>query len=146
MVEEFDAPKIQDLMDRMTKPENILILLRSRSFEGHTDREVPHYKTKYQVTDLPEDLLSKLENPVADQSSKKFGMPPPNNLIPTDFAIHEQDVGFSTTPILVKRWPRVADLWYKKDDLFKKPKVYIVANIYTKDLLFSFKPSTQTFV
>ena len=46
--------------------------------------------------------------------------------------------------MLVKQWEDVADLWYKKDDKFKKPKATVACKIYTDDLMFG--QSTQTTV
>ena len=61
-------------------------------------------------------------------------LPPPNNLIATNFDLLPEDASLSARPQLVQQWDGIADLWYKKDDKFKKPKGIVGCKIYTTDL------------
>jgi secreted Zn-dependent insulinase-like peptidase len=45
------------------------------------------YQTKYDVTKFSDDLISKIQNPNCEISSKKLDLPPPNTLIPKNFDI-----------------------------------------------------------
>jgi len=72
-------------------------------------------------------------------------LPPPNNLIPTNFDILAEDSSLSARPQLVQQWDGIADLWYKKDDKFKKPKGIVGCKVYTADLGFSSSAETSVF-
>ena len=67
-------------------------------------------------------------------NGKNLDLPPFNNLIATNFDILPEDASLSARPLLVQQWDGIADLWYKKDDKFKKPKGIIGCKIYTSDL------------
>ena len=69
-------------------------------------------------------------------NGKLLDFPPPNNLIATKFDILPEDAKLSEKPQLIAQWDGIADLWYKKDDKFKKPKGIVACKIYTSDLDF----------
>mmetsp|Transcript_9358 Transcript_9358/g.14191 ORF Transcript_9358/g.14191 Transcript_9358/m.14191 type:complete len:179 (-) Transcript_9358:1317-1853(-) len=140
IVDEPDFSMIEKFMAELTKPDNLLIFLSSHSFKGQLKDKEYWYKTSFKSAPFSDQLLNKIRSPSCDVSVKSFGMPPPNTLIPKDFTVLDKMPEFSQEPRLVKRWPGCTDLWYKKDDRFETPKVDIVANIYTKDLLFSMRP------
>ena len=72
-------------------------------------------------------------------------MPPKNNLIPTNFDLKEKNEEFSQSPNLIKSWSD-ADLWYKKDDKFGRPKSVVSMKIYTKDCDLGKTPESRVFV
>jgi secreted Zn-dependent insulinase-like peptidase len=76
---------------------------------------------------------------------KKLGLPPVNNLIPKNFGILAKNKEYSETPQLLKQWPG-ADLWYKKDDKFDRPKSVVSMKIYTKDCDLGTKPESHVFM
>ena len=45
----------------------------------------------------------------------------------------------------MQQWDELADLWYKKDDKFKKPKGIVACKIYTDDLLYGQSPLAFVF-
>ena len=45
----------------------------------------------------------------------------------------------------MQQWDHLADLWYKKDDQFKKPKGAVSCKIYSGDLSLGSSPETQVF-
>lgn len=63
-------------------------------------------------------------------------LPPPNNLLPKNFEILPEDHSLSQRVKLLKTWEDT-ELWYKKDDKFKRPKGIVNVKIYTNDCLFS---------
>ena len=75
---------------------------------------------------------------------KKLDLPPPNNLIPANFEILPKDADLSARPQLVQQWDG-ADLWYMKDDRFKKPKGIVACKLYTSDLHFGVAPQAALF-
>ena len=83
--------------------------------------------------------------PVVPDNGKPLDLPPPNNFIATNFDVLPDDASLSARPMLVKQWEDQADLWYKKDDKFKKPKGTVACKIYTDDLMFGQSPQTTVF-
>lgn len=45
----------------------------------------------------------------------------------------------------MQQWDGIADLWYKKDDKFKKPKGIVGCKVYTADLGLSNNAETKVF-
>ena len=72
-------------------------------------------------------------------------LPPPNNLIATNFDVLPEDASLSRRPQLVQQWKGIADLWFMKDDKFKKPKGMVGCKIYTADLGFGTSPLVTVF-
>ena len=72
-------------------------------------------------------------------------MPPPNNLIATNFDILPEDPSLSARPQLVTQIDGVSDVWYRKDDKFKKPKAIVSCKIYTSDLGYGTSESAEVF-
>ena len=77
---------------------------------------------------------------------KPLDLPPPNNLIAKSFDVLEEDESLSTRPQLLQQWDGIADLWYKKDDKFKKPKGIVACKIYTADLDYGQSAEAAVFV
>ena len=82
--------------------------------------------------------------PGLDLSRTNLGLPRPNILIPKNFDILPKNAEFSKKPTLLKQWPD-ADLWYKKDDKFDRPKSDVSLKIYTKDCHLGEKPEARAF-
>ena len=82
------------------------------------------YQTDYSMTKLPEDFMTKLKSVNLEFTKKKLDLPPPNTLLPTNFEILPEDPDNSKVPILIQELDDT-DLWYKKDDKFKKPKAFV---------------------
>jgi len=74
-----------------------------------------------------------MANPVVKDNGKKLDLPPPNNLIPSNFDVLPPCPEHSKQPVFAKQWEN-CDLWFKKDDKFLKPKGNISTRIYTTDL------------
>lgn len=75
-----------------------------------------------------------MSEPTVVENGKKLDLPPPNVLLPSNFEIHANSKDSKLTT-LVKHWDE-SELWFKKDDKFKKPKGNIAVKIYTNDLHF----------
>jgi insulysin len=138
-IDEFDQEKCRMYAKLLCDPSNMNLILKSKDFEGKTTDVLDWYDTKYSTEDIPEDLMKKLQNPNSQIKDKKLGLPPVNKLIAKNFDI------LPNVPILLKSWPGSADLWYKKDEKFNRPKSIIHMKLYTNDCLFSIKPEARVF-
>jgi len=82
--------------------------------------------------------------PKVKENGKKLDLPPPNNLLPTDFTILPKNKDHSTKPVFAQQWDN-AELWFLKDDRFERPKGIIGLKIYTSDLNFGTTPNARVF-
>lgn len=144
-VEIFDKEKIKSIIEEICNPKNCNIVIRSKSFDGKTDRVEQWLETKFSVEDIPSSLFAKMQNPNICFKDVKMTLPPPNNLIPKNFEILDKNEKLSTKPEMVRKWPE-AELWYKKDDKFKKPKAIVNMKLFTKDSGFGTSISGRVFV
>jgi secreted Zn-dependent insulinase-like peptidase len=121
------------------------ILLRSKQFENQTNEVEEWYQTKYSVTNFSEQLKQRMTNPNIEFKKSKLDLPPKNNLIPTNFDILNENPEYSETPkLLVSN--KNYDLWYKKDDQFKRPKSFVSMKMYTPDCLLGVSPNSRVFI
>ena len=112
-------------------------MVSSKSFDAATlPNRMYWYKFNYSVDKFSAERLAELRAPVVPDNGKVLGLPPANHFIATNFDILPEDETLSARPRLVQRWNDIADLWYKKDDKFKKPKAIVSCKIYTNDLMF----------
>jgi secreted Zn-dependent insulinase-like peptidase len=91
------------------------------------------YKIDYSAEKFTDEQVKLMSEPAVKENGKKLDLPPPNVLLPSKFEIHADSESKLTT--FVKHWDE-SDLWFKKDDKFKKPKGNIAVKIYTNDLHF----------
>lgn len=89
--------------------------------------------------------MQELKAPEVVQNGKQLDLPEPNTLLPTNFDILEPDVNLSSRPVLLQAWDD-CELWYKKDDTFKRPKGIISLKLYTNDNQFSRTPAGRLFL
>mmetsp|Transcript_1318 Transcript_1318/g.1693 ORF Transcript_1318/g.1693 Transcript_1318/m.1693 type:complete len:895 (-) Transcript_1318:261-2945(-) len=130
--DEFNKQQIEDISEMICDPINCNVNLKSKSFEGTTDQEAAHFKTKYSIAPFSDALLKRMKEPNCEIKDKKIDLPPPNNLIPTKFGIKPEDEAHAKTPILLKT-NDAGEYWYKKDDKFKRPKAIVSCKIFTAD-------------
>ena len=100
--------------------------------------------TKFTLEDIQADLLKAMENPQPDFKIKKIGMPPQNELLPTNFDLVPVNEKFTKNPVFISTEPTV-DIWYKQDALFKQPKGIVHMKLYTGDNGFGFFPESSVF-
>ena len=145
VVDQFDQEKTREIAGMMCDPKNLNIYMRSKSFEGKTDQVDKWYATKYSVDPLSESLLAKINSPSPAVTSKELGLPPPNQLVPTNFDLLGKDSDRSHEPVLLKEWPGCTYLWYKKDDKYERPKSIMTMKLYTTDCLIGHNPEARVF-
>lgn len=130
----------------MTKTDNLIIFLKSKSFgedEKLELKEEKWYKTKHIVEPFSADLLKKMNEPNCDVSKLKLDLPSANTLIPENLSVLPEDKDLGKTHLL-KKWDD-ADLWYHKDNKFDRPKAYVYIKVYTGDDGFGSSPDKRVF-
>lgn len=128
VIDEFDKEKNQDVINRLCDPSNLQIMLSAKGIE--TDSTEKWYGTKYKVEEVPYKLKESMKIP--ESRTKKFGLPPKNILIPQSTEIKPNHAEYSYVPKKLCYWSD-ADVWYKKDDKFERPKSIVSLKIYTPD-------------
>ena len=144
--EQYSPEKLVNVVDMLADPQKCLVIVTSKSFEDETlPIEEKWYKFNYSKEKFSEDRLAQLSAASVPDSGKKLDLPPPNSLIPTNFEILPEDSDLSAAPKLIQQWEGIADLWYRKDDRFKKPKIFVGCKIYTPDLEYGASPLATVF-
>ncbi|CAJ0636661.1 14542_t:CDS:10 [Entrophospora sp. SA101] len=117
---EYNPKLIQESLDWL-RPDNFILTLVSQTFTN-LDQKEKWYGTEYKVEPMSENFLQELKSTTIDSQLK---LPLPNEFIPTNLEIKKQGI---ITPLkhpnLIKNTDLVR-IWYKKDDTFWVPKVYI---------------------
>ena len=144
--DEYKPELLSQIVDLLADPQKCIVLLSSKSFE---DDSLPltqkWYKFNYNLEKFSQERLSELGAATVPDNGKPLDLPKPNNLIAENFDLLPEDKSFSAQPQCIQRWEGLADLWYKKDDKFKKPKGIIACKIYTSDLELGVTPLTSVF-
>jgi len=81
-------------------------------------------------------LIENLTKPKINSNGLLLDLPPHNNLLPKNFDILPEDPTVSDRVKLLKTWEDT-EVWYKKDDKFKRPKGIVNFKLYTNNCLFS---------
>lgn len=145
VLDSFDKERITQISALIADPANTICNLTSKSF---TDDQLPNkekwYKIDYSSQKYSEEQLKLMLNPQVKQNGKSLDLPPANNLIPKNFDVHPEQPEQSKRPVFAAQWDN-ADLWYKKDDKFKKPKGKVAVKIYTNDIHFGTTATSRVF-
>ena len=59
----FDIDLTKKILEELCQITKLNVIVRSKSFDGQTDKTDEWYGTKYSVVDLPDELKSKMTNP-----------------------------------------------------------------------------------
>lgn len=133
VADEFDKARVQEFAKLLAQPENTQIYLRSQSFDDkQLDKYQKWYKYNYSSEKYSEDLLSAFKNPVVADNGKKLDLPPLNTLLPTSFEILPENSNLSEQPVLLETSDD-HEVWFMKDDKFKRPKGIVNLKFYTND-------------
>jgi len=125
------SEETQKFSEMLTNPDNCYFLLKSKDFEGQTDKKSNFYFAPYSKSSLEaENLVEPLKNPKTEDGL--FGLPPQNTLLPKNFDILAKDPELSALPVKVLDQDGL-QVWYQKDDKFEKPKAIFRLKYYTAD-------------
>jgi hypothetical protein len=89
------------MSDLICNPDKLLVIFRSKSFEGKTTKVLPYYKTKFDIEKLSDSILQKIKSPKVTINKKKLDLPPLNNLFPKTLDVHEKNENHSLRPVLL---------------------------------------------
>ena len=144
---EFDEERIKEVSEILADPTNTLLLLLSKSIKESILNETHEwFNINFRRDKLTAKELADLKAPTLDafKTPKRLDFPPPNYLMPKNFEILPPSPEHSKEPIMIKTFPN-ANLWYKKDDKFGKPKGQVAIEIATNDLDFRNNPKSAMF-
>lgn len=119
LLDQFKPDLINEHIEYL-KPENCIIAISSKSFEGKTDQKEKYYGTDYKIIDMSAELIEKLKNPGHNDRLK---FPEPNEFIPTNFDIIKCDEENTNIPKLLKNSEHFR-VWHLHDQTYLKPKVF----------------------
>jgi len=129
-VYEYDPVLIEDFLQYLS-PQNVIVIVSSKSFEGTMDSKEFWYGTEYTMESLTEELCNKWQNDTADPDIIcDLDFPEKNEMIPSDFALYRDSDALPDEPLLLLDTDRCR-LWYKPDNVFEMPKVNIMAMLQT---------------
>lgn len=97
---EFDTERISEIGGMIADPKNTFLSVLSKSFK---DEDLPllepWYSIKHSAEKYPEDLKHLMLNPHIKDNGKKLDLPPPNNLLPSDFTVLPKNKDHSAQPV-----------------------------------------------
>lgn len=100
LYEEFDQKRVKEIGAMIADPKNTHITLLSKSFkEDSLPEHEPWYNIKYSSEFFKPEYLEVLTKAEVKDNGKKLGLPPPNNLIPTNFEVHNDNPEHSKQPV-----------------------------------------------
>ncbi|KAJ8039795.1 Nardilysin [Holothuria leucospilota] len=102
-------------------------ILYSKTFADECTKEEYWYKTKYSVSEVPQEWISMVANA---ELNPELHLPAPNNFIATNFALKEADREDTEYPVCILDAPH-SKIWYKRDTKFKTPRGYIYFHLIT---------------
>jgi len=131
---EYDASLIESILDYFT-PENMLMAVTSKQFEGSTESKEFWYGTEYNIEDLPKSLCTRWSevNPSMDTFDGMLQLPEMNDMIASDFSIIKGMVDVPTDEPKLVVDSDCCRLWYKPDNVFNMPKVNVMAIIRSEN-------------
>lgn len=131
----FDKEDYQKVLDGLT-PEHLCIYLLTQDetkFESQELLKEKIYGTEFLKTKFSEALLHKLHNPdVVIDEHHKLSNPIPNTFFPENLDVLPENAVDSQTVRLIHS-DEISDVWFKKSDKFKVPKIFVHSMFYTND-------------
>ncbi|KAM4054774.1 peptidase M16 domain-containing protein [Hirsutella rhossiliensis] len=127
----FDAELIEKALS-LIRPENLRLMVVSRSFPGDWDQKEKWYGTEYRYDNIPENLMAELKramNLPASERLSELHLPHRNNFIPNKLEVEKKDVGEPALAPRVLRNDSQACTWWKKDDTFWVPKANVMVSL-----------------
>ena len=125
---EYGPDNIDRLMSYLTV-ENMMMTVVSKTFEGVTDKTELWYGTEYSGKTISVGLIDRWTK--ASNESELVGgalsFPERNDMIASDFSIRDTDEGIPKDEPRLLIDSSTCRCWYKPDNVFKMPKVNIMA-------------------
>ena len=131
MIYKYDPELIVEFLNYFT-PENMMLSVTSKTFEGSTKEKERWYGTEYSIEDLASEVCSKWSSASVDSevTDGKLKLPEMNDMIASDFSLKEtKDMPLDKPSLLVDS--DRCRLWYKPDNVFEMPKVNMMVLLRT---------------
>ena len=128
---EYDPDMIEQFMNYFV-PENMLLAVNSKTFEGTAQSKEPIYGTEYTIENLSEELCDSWLSATVDSKliNGMLHLPEKNDMIASDFTLNEiNDAPLDEPRLLLDS--DICRLWYKPDNVFNMPKVNILTLLRT---------------
>ena len=92
IADEFKPDKLVEIIDALADPEKCLAILSSKSFENDTlPIHEKWYNHNYSLAKFSEERLQELRAVSVPDNGKSLDLPPPNNLIASNFDLLPED-------------------------------------------------------
>lgn len=118
LFKKYDPLAYKAVLDTLT-PENVLVSLQNHAV--NTDQKAPYYGTEYSINEIGGKSFEYLKHPIKVEELK---YPQKNDFIPYNLALEKE------IPHLIKN-DDLAKIWFKFDNRFKQPKVFMKLRIET---------------
>ncbi|KAH9424396.1 hypothetical protein DERP_004580 [Dermatophagoides pteronyssinus] len=141
LIDQFKPELINEHIDYL-KPENCIIAISSKSFEGKTDSKEKYYGTDYKIINISNDLIEKLKNP---GQNEQLMFPEPNEFIPTNFDIITLFLGFKLINPIIYSNPYNVNINSLFTMLFKDDLTEFLYNAELAGLSFNIQSTVMGF-
>lgn len=126
LMEKYEPKRTKDILNQF-QAENMIIILKSKKFEGKTDLAEPYYNVKYSEKRIADSILEKFEKP-SQIYLDRLDLPFKNEFMPTDLdLIKTVEVKDEPTKIQNKENSVV---WVKEGGKFNIPKAIVFLKIF----------------
>ncbi|XP_065207037.1 insulin-degrading enzyme [Planococcus citri] len=128
IIDEWKPELISSLLKYLT-PENMKVIVVSKSFESIATEVEPWYGTKYKIEPIPDDLIMKWKE-VDVPPKEVLHLPPPNEFVPENFDLFPLDANAPKNPTILYE-SRTSRVWYKQDDEYLLPKLNVHIELFS---------------
>ena len=129
-VYDWNPDAVKECLHKLT-PNNVFMMVASKSFEGSTTQQEKWYGTQYEPVELKDSLLQEWDN-VAPSEYPDLKLPEKNEMIATDFEIKDGSNVPKDRPVCIID-EELCRLFYKPDNVFDMPKVNIMFELVTRE-------------
>ncbi|RWS10769.1 Insulin-degrading enzyme-like protein [Dinothrombium tinctorium] len=118
LMQEFRPDLIKEVL-RHLNPDNMIVVITGRNFEGKTNRREKWYGVDYNIADINENFLNELRN---INLNKYFHLPLPNEFIPTKFGIKKRETSGKMPKLL--RNSDISRVWFLANGEYLVPRAF----------------------
>jgi insulysin len=133
---DYDPTLIQDFLSKYFTPQNMIVFVTSKTFEGQTTEKERWYGTEYNIQKISQELCTQWSKATIALSSlvdeTSLHLPEQNDMIASDFTLLNANLNVpKDEPKMICNNDRCR-LFFKPDNVFDMPKVNIMALLRTK--------------
>ncbi|KAF7563795.1 hypothetical protein G7046_g302 [Stylonectria norvegica] len=127
----FEPKQIEEGL-AMIRPDNLRLVVVSRTFPGNWDQKEKWYGTEYKYEKIPSDLMAELKKAASVTPEERLSglhLPHKNNFIPNQLEVEKKEVAEPALAPRIVRNDERARTWWKKDDTFWVPRANVVVSL-----------------